>query len=584
MYYLPLVLGTVLLIIPKISKRLKVIAFTVPLILLTAFRFGIGADYFSYQVLYESMNVSSLASLFSSNERIEFGYRILQGLFVKADLSYQVFTATISILCLILITRWIFKTSQNPLLSCLLFYAMFYFVWILSAHRQMIVLTIGTTYFFSNTKHKSVLKSIALVLLLSTIHLSALMYLSVIIIDALDIKWNKKNLMILFIASLIFSIIPLGDILSKISFIPSRITDYFNTSFKLTDFASVIRIGYFLFIIFFYDKITNSFENKRLVDYTLLGFIFFFFLSFSGIGAARFVIYFFILTVITLPMILDTYLDSKVLYRLGLVASIAYCSLFTLKETRTAISQSGYISDSAILTFESIFDKDYRSFNNIHARYLLRKEEDTLLFRKRGPIEQSRQLVPFDETDSNIVVSDRFTGKFGVMNEDGDWSVYPDFKSQPTLYGSVLVETIPLTYSNKIVYHDLSGQNRSQEAMLLDIQEHLLEETLFNQTSETYSKEIEYEALPDSVKQLIPEFEFVKAIQEVGFSAPFNYKIIGFNYYDKQYYVYVNEDDTLISDMLSIRYLRISKDGFLRIQNTIGVQIVNKRGEVIWFS
>lgn len=85
MYYLPLVLGTVLLIIPKISKRLKVIAFTVPLILLTAFRFGIGADYFSYQVLYESMNVSSLASLFSSNERIEFGYRILQGLFVKAD-------------------------------------------------------------------------------------------------------------------------------------------------------------------------------------------------------------------------------------------------------------------------------------------------------------------------------------------------------------------------------------------------------------------------------------------------------------------------------------------------------------------
>lgn len=366
MYYIVYLSGLALSFFNK--RPISTFLFLV-LAFMAFFRYGIAADYFAYEYLYNRLSNSYILEYQYGLDRQEVGFKFI-GIFLKnLGIPYQVYLSIFAAVNLIFLLKFCRKYSNNPTLSLILYFCFYYFTWTYGAIRQGVVMAIGIYFLFDCLEKKKPIKFTIIVLLLSLIHTSAVILL-VFYFLATKIKFNKTSLVTLTILSIIVSVIPLGAIIAKMSWLPFyyRIAPYLEiqASFDLFDFKSLGRIAFLVVVFIFYNRyVEQSVNHKNMINIYIVSLIFYFIFQFSELTAARLSIYGKFLDIVILVNIL--YMYKKAINKLLYVYFIITLSFLYLTKELEALEKNFDPEIETILTpYINVFNKDEFRYNSMY--------------------------------------------------------------------------------------------------------------------------------------------------------------------------------------------------------------------------
>ena len=373
MYYTVFIIGVILSIVND-KKKISFKIFGAILLVLAFLRYGVGSDYFSYNFLYNRLSESLLLEFNYGLDNQEILFRIFGSILKKIGFSYQQYLIIIAIINLNFIFKICKKYSKNPTLSLLIYFSFYYFVWTFSGLRQGIVLAIGMYYLLECLENNRTIKLLLISLLLSLVHASGIVLIFLYI--GAKINFNKKKLMFLSFVGILFSIIPIDNILLKLTWIPyiNRILPYIDsniTILSILDFQSLGRVVFLVIALFYYDLYSRKNDiSKLIINIYILSIILYFCLKFSELTAARLSIYGMLLNIIILPNIF--YIQKDKFNRFIYITFIGvFCIAYFNKELYTMEKQTGLVnSNKIIIPYTNIYNKEKYIFNKKHFYYL----------------------------------------------------------------------------------------------------------------------------------------------------------------------------------------------------------------------
>jgi len=360
MYYLIFISG-LFLTLGK-NKKKSALIFSLILFFLSIFRYGVGADYFVYEFLFERLSTNLFTEIIQGNDPQEILFRLF-GSFIKSfGITYQVYLGVIASINLFFVYKVSVKHSKNPTLSILLYYSFYFFIWTFSGLRQGLVLTIGMYFLLEFLNKKQDMYFTLIVIFLSLIHASALILIVLYFLS--KIYFNKSKLIVISVFSILFSLLPLSFIFQIFSFVPliSRLIPYLDirtSLFEVFDFQSFVRLVFLVFALFHYDQFSlKGNDQKKMINIYILSFVIYFFFKFSELTAARLSIYGKFLDVILLTNFFYLYKDKKDKIIYGFTLIILSLLVF-VKELDTLEDQSGLRLSNEILTpYTNIFNPE----------------------------------------------------------------------------------------------------------------------------------------------------------------------------------------------------------------------------------
>lgn len=371
MFYFTLIIGLVSAFIVKdLIKSAKI--YTIFLAILAAFRYGIGADYFSYMFLYRELRINIIPEIRYGVEKQEAGFRALGSFLKTLGFSYQMYLTLFAIITLFFICKISVEYSKNPMLSMVVYYSFYYFVWTYSGLRQGLAMTVGM-YFMLNAIHKNEkIRFYIVSLLLFTIHSSSLILL-IMYVMVVYFPWNRKWIIVTIVLSIAFAFIPFGSIivfLREDITILQRFPYFLEDPYTLKDlfsFQVIPRLILISIVLFYYNDLAEiSPTMKKIVHIYLLSFVFYFVFQFSELAAARISIYGRILDLIILPNLLYLKVGKKE-RKIIFIGLLILISLYFLKELNTMKEQSGLVlKEQYLVPYSSIFDKNGRYYNTLY--------------------------------------------------------------------------------------------------------------------------------------------------------------------------------------------------------------------------
>lgn len=581
---LSLMLGVYLIKIPNNYKKYLYVAI---LAIFTVVTFGLGADYFSYEFLYEYITLGGKIN----NEIIEPLFAVFAQLLRIMGVEYHIYISILRIFILILTMKWINDNSDNILVSIILYFAMFYLVWTMSAIRQGIVLAIGLNLFFSK-KELSAIKKILAVLALTTIHYSALYYLAVFLL--LKIKWSRRLHLYFLTLSLSMTFIPLNIVVEKLTFIPyhDKLLRYLEYNNGFFDLASIMRLSFFFVIWFFYNQIKDMKNYKMLSDAFLSGISCYFIMKFSEIASSRFTIFTFVLIVILLPGVYENTIKVYLGENRGMSQSfIKYSSfiglvifsvLFLSKESLGYIDQSGYVGGKTIYSVEYINNKNYDVFDSSYSfrkSQVIKSDDYISNFKSQR---DSMLVEDFDELNNYTFVFDDRYGKHGILSSTGGWLVEPSLNDNFSIVDSVIIKKYNEVLTGVEVYEDLSGKTEDQNDLRKTVADTRYKRAFDLVTSEEI-EDLKFDDVIDNAKDFVPFPENISesSVYKVS-QTGFEYHVVKFKYYGYNLNIYLDSQMKPFADIVFTNYRDYNDDNFLYATTYSGTLIFNSKGQLIW--
>lgn len=364
MFYFIFLVGVFFSFFTKNKKR-TLLVFTLLLAFISFFRYGMGADYFAYNFLYDQLKISYVDEFKYGVAPQEIGFRMMGSIFKSMGVPYQLYISIIAAINLFFIYKLSFRYSKNPVLSMFLYFCMFYFVWTLSGLRQSLTIAIGLYYLLKYIEEEKPVKIIVISILLSFIHASSIFIIALYFLSKL--KLNLKNYLLLSVMAIIFATLPLSFIVSYIPspYIVAKISPYIQStdmSLNLIDFKSIARIVLLSVVLIYYHRLLDEDSfNYKIVNVYIFSMLFYFFFQFTGeLTAARLSIYGRILEIIIFANIYSLYKVKVNKYLLAYAITIV-SFLYLSKEVNTMENQAGIVTENRMLTpYINIFnEKDY---------------------------------------------------------------------------------------------------------------------------------------------------------------------------------------------------------------------------------
>nr|BCB22859.1 EpsG family protein [Erysipelothrix tonsillarum] len=465
MYYLSFIyLCAFLYFGKKLNPKQKFIFAALPFIFIIFLRFGVGADYFSYQTIYESIDPLRINESFGNLPKIETLFKVLMLTGRALGMSYHIFAAVLCTIILMFALLWFNDSAEDFEMTTLLYFSMFFLYWNLGALRQVIVIVISMYVYFNRT-HDFDWKIKGLVsFFLFFIHGSALivpiMYLMT------KIKWSFKWFAIIFVLFPLTRLIFTPSLFTVFENIPvlSKLLLYSDADhIKILSVPFLLRFAIFAVIMFHYSKLSDKFEKqKSLIDFVLLNMLLYFYLPFSKVLGTRVTVFGYYGAVVVLPMILSLYEDKKI-YNFGLVVLLAFNGTQFYNELSKQVKRTGYEHSVHQLNLETIFQKNYSSFNNMYAFEL---KNDDVVKRKIEDFKKNHvRTVYVKEADYNPELSHisvKFPKSemikrgedeliFGIVNQNGEIVELPTAKSRFRIFDQFVEETIgERSYTSKL--------------------------------------------------------------------------------------------------------------------------------------
>ena len=325
------------------------------------FRFGSGMDYFGYMTYY-SLNSETILDSIQYQSHLDIGYRALMGIFKTLHLNFEIFIMFTSFMVMLIFLKVIKEKSKFKLLSLLIFYAVYYSIYIDSAIRQGIAMSIFFIAFYKYMKEGKMLKYLLMIILASLFHSSALIMVIVPIIRKIYARmFNNKILNIILLLSSLFLCLSSG--FSNAAIQLGSVFGMDTDVYTVTDFnpmAIALRVISLLFVVILYksNKKENISEFDKLQIYTyFLGSILF--ISVANIQIlSRLLEYFTLLEVILIPNLIKgiRFKDTK-------VASFAFVIMLIgtifMKDINSFVKQGYYYEGGATnYKYVTIFNKE----------------------------------------------------------------------------------------------------------------------------------------------------------------------------------------------------------------------------------
>lgn len=290
----------------------------------SAFREGIGTDYYSYEMLF----------LNSETSYSEIGFVTLNKVLHFFSSDSRIFFIVSSLIILIPFAISIYSNSLSPIYSLLLFIALYYFH-SLNLVRQFMVIAIFQLYGVNYIIEKKLFLYILLVIILTSIHFSAIILIPFYFIV------RKKYHFFLYFGTWLFSLTFLfnkyklldliynnfSNVSEKIAY-NTKIVTYYNTLGNIlveekTYYRLILFNLFFLVFLSFKDKLLVY--DKRYVIWFNLYFISILFRNvFNNYAALYRLQYYFEISFIFLLPILFKYFDYRIIKYSVLLFFIVY--------------------------------------------------------------------------------------------------------------------------------------------------------------------------------------------------------------------------------------------------------------------
>ena len=297
---------------PSRAKNLifVMIAFT-QLFILMAFRYGIGYDYNMYAVGFRDMAESGFSRLSYKDWEIGFVvFNKLLGLIPGMD--YQWFMVILSAIAVVPAALFIFKHSEVPWISTILYVNLFMFFMEMNFLRQMIAVSIVMLAWHFMKNNKFILYAI-LIVIASLFHQTALLMLPVYFL--VKIKPGLKELFIYGFFLLWFYTASTNLIQLLTGFFHE---EYHDSVFITTGVAFVYSILPLVvtvcgFLLFRAGTISPTKPNRYLINLTFIGTILMLTMAKHSI-IERFTYYFIPFIILTVPLIYQSLRDKGIHY------------------------------------------------------------------------------------------------------------------------------------------------------------------------------------------------------------------------------------------------------------------------------
>lgn len=337
------------------SKKFYFYAFLFVLTLLACFRYGVGPDYVAYQHLYTHLSDSILDFKIIDGQEILF--QVLGTLAKTVNLSFEAFLAVLSIVSLYFVGKTCSKFSDFPLLSLILYYSAFYFVWIFSGVRQGLVLAVGIYYLLDCSLNKKNAKFFIITLFLMFIHASAFILLVFYAISKIRIPVPFQFVLV-FLCFISFPLLK-NYFWSMLQYIPlaTRIEFYrLSTTHFFLDSKAIIRLVLLISfgLIFINKSFLRDEKNRKIHILYVSSFGMYFSLRHVEILAQNLSIYGFLMLVLLVPNSLKSLKiksNKNILFAIIFLFSLG----FLIKNLKMMVDYSGMQTTSFLVPYTNVF-------------------------------------------------------------------------------------------------------------------------------------------------------------------------------------------------------------------------------------
>lgn len=262
------------------------------LVLFVTLRQGQGSDYYNYKQIYTyvDQNIGTVFLLFKESD---FGFLIINYIAIELGISFKLFMSLFSLLTMAAVYPFFSRTCNKSIVALFIFFtSSFYLTYIFSAIRQGFVIAVYLGIVFPLIKQKKLSLYYLYIILLSTIHISALV---LTIVPFISNKWIGRNklLILVFISTfLMFIYNPLEFIIPSLGV--SRISVY--TSSEDSIFKYIPMILRFILIIPVFliheERYKNNLSLNTYRNLLVFGYIIYSLFSFSDLISSRMGFYF----------------------------------------------------------------------------------------------------------------------------------------------------------------------------------------------------------------------------------------------------------------------------------------------------
>ena len=250
--------------------------------LLSALRFHTGSgDYIQYEKYFE-------CCLTDTKSTFEFGFVLLNKCFKVLFNNFYIMQLFISFFCCISIGKFIYKNTDFPITTLLIYFINYHYLYDMSQTRQWIAMVILIDG-FGFIKSKKIIPYLFIVALAMQFHITAIFGIFLFFIQYIK---NRKTLYVFVVLGLYLSffgknfISVILNLLLKFSFLPNRINLLINAYFISKLYSSQVKfnsgIGFLanlfllIYIIKKYDNGTNEtkqyFVTANAVSFLFTGF------------------------------------------------------------------------------------------------------------------------------------------------------------------------------------------------------------------------------------------------------------------------------------------------------------------------
>ena len=344
-----LIILSIVFVLLGLNKQIDNIGFIILFLFstfLVCFRYGQGSDYFGYAYNYSYVSRNfSLVEFKSGRVHGEIGFYFIQSIFRYFNLSFELFVGIIALLSMACIYFALKRDSDYKTLSFALFLPTFYFTYIYSGIREGLVLSIVLAFLIPAIIQGNNKRYIVIVIILSTIHSSALILLLPIVIKKIH---TDKNVM------LIGSIIMCPVLVVALRYCFPNNEVLFST---ISVNGIVIRTFYYLIVTLLYNASVKrcevSDELSILYEFYHLGFCVFGLLSPMAILSQRLSACYKIVEIVLIPNLIILNLESvesafKIVKRnmqAVVIVIVTICAVESCKNIESYAKQGDYNSD-----------------------------------------------------------------------------------------------------------------------------------------------------------------------------------------------------------------------------------------------
>lgn len=319
------------------------------ILIMSILRYGQGADYFSYEILYNNFNITYFAE-FDTYKDLLFTLLIFVGHVMNVP--FELFMSVIAFVSVVMMDKFIRRYSRYPICSLFIAYVMFHLIYHYNVVREGLAVSFFLAYMYPMLMKKVMSgRYYGLGLICTLIHGSAIVTLFFPLIQKLHVR---KYFLLLLIVSACLSLVVFRMPFLSSNNLMNRANSYVEGA-SSSLLAIMSRVAILLPILVMTKR--GQHENTDDIELYLSFFLIYVIFASSPLVAARLSIYLHFLVVLVVPVAIA---GHQQLSRMVLFALFSVFLLFMyVKNTESFIAQGEYSSNVNVLNYPyiSIFDK-----------------------------------------------------------------------------------------------------------------------------------------------------------------------------------------------------------------------------------